>query len=297
MKAADTIVTSISGGRATKSRGRPLAARTIAVREAILDLTDIHDRMTVRGIFYALVGKNIVPKDETTGYRIVQRQVLALRRENLIPWAFVSDGTRWVRQPETFTDADDALLHVAQLYRRDLWREQGHRVEIWLEKDTLADLISPITYKWGVPLYVSRGVPSATYVHNAAVDARDADRRTTVFALYDYDAGGDRACRTIRKGFDEFAPDQVDVQRLALTTEQVVEWNLPTRPAKRTDPEAAKWGGKPSVELDSVAPDQLCDLVEEAVVNLIDPHAWQVAQAIETEERDVLRSLIEGRAS
>ena len=47
----------ISGSRATKSqRGRPVAAETRRLRDAILDLTDAYDVMTVRAdMFYALL--------------------------------------------------------------------------------------------------------------------------------------------------------------------------------------------------------------------------------------------------
>lgn len=167
----------ISGPSATKRRGRPLAGRTVAIREAILALTERYERMTVRGIFYALVGPGVVPKDDTTGYRPVQRQVLALRREGLLPWGFVADGTRWMRRVTTYGGVDDALREVSRSYRRDLWRSQNLRVEIWLEKDALADLLWPVAEEWGVPLAVSRGCPSATYVYNAALDARRAAER------------------------------------------------------------------------------------------------------------------------
>jgi hypothetical protein len=59
----------ISGARTTKSQGRPLAPRTVAIREAILALVDQYDRMTVRGVFYKLEGTGVVPKNDTTGYR------------------------------------------------------------------------------------------------------------------------------------------------------------------------------------------------------------------------------------
>ncbi len=161
-------VARISGSSTTKRRGRPLAQNTIAIRDAVIALTERYERMTVRGIFYALVGQGMVPKDDTAGYRPVQRQVLALRREGLLPWEFVADGTRWVRQAITFDGVDDALREVARSYRRDLWLSQNVRVEILLEKDALADLNWPVADRWGVPLCVSRGVTSATFLYNAA---------------------------------------------------------------------------------------------------------------------------------
>lgn len=90
-------MTTFSCPRTSKSgRGRPLAAKTLAIREAVRELTGVYDRMTVRGIFYQLETLEIVPKS-IGGYRSVQAQVLKMRREGLLPWSFVADGTRWQR--------------------------------------------------------------------------------------------------------------------------------------------------------------------------------------------------------
>lgn len=291
-------MSAITGTTATKRRGRPLTARTHAIRDAILELTGRYERMTVRGIFYALASAGVVEKDDTTGYRPVQRQVLALRRENLLPWSFVADGTRWIRQADMFTGPEDALHQMARMYRRDLWRAQAWRVEVWLEKDALADLIWPVADRWGVPLYVSRGCPSATYVYNAAADAQHiagtTGRITQVLALYDHDAGGARAFRTVEKGFAKYCPRAL-VELVALDAEQVDAWQLPTRPAKAKDPEAKRWGAR-AVELDAIAPDVLLGTVDNAIAALVDERAWKIEQAVETEERGVLASLLERAA-
>jgi hypothetical protein len=219
--------------------------------------------------------------------------VLALRREDLLPWSFVADGTRWVRQATTYDSVEDALMATAQLYRRDLWAGQGRRVEVWLEKDTLADLIHSATAAWAVPLYVSRGTPSATYVHSAAMTAKEDGRPTTVFCLYDYDAGGARAFRTVKAGLEEYAPGMVDVVRLGLTRDLIESWQLPTRPAKRSDPESAKWGDEPAVELDAAEPAQLTGLIDDAISDLVDHRALEVARIAEESERSILLAMAE----
>jgi hypothetical protein len=250
--------------------------------------------MTVRGIFYALVSAGIVPKDDTQGYRPVQRQVLELRRQGDLPWAFVADGTRWMRQVTTFDGVDDALAQTVRLYRRDLWASQDYRLEVWLEKDALADLLWPLTSKWGVPLAVSKGVPSATYLYNAAQDSKA--KNTIVLCFYDHDAGGQRAFDTVERGFDEYGGFAI-VDRVALNEWQIAEHNLPTRPAKRSDPQAKAWGDKPAVELDAMPPDVLLGYVERAITSWVDERAWKVAEAIEAEERAGLRSLLDRRAA
>jgi hypothetical protein len=202
--------------RAQKSeRGRLLSAKTIEIRESILDLQDEYEQMTVRQVFYQLASvQKIVPKDEGSGYVPVQRQVLELRRQGFLPWAFIADGTRWRRQPETWDSVEDALAETARLYRRNLWRSQGVRIEVWLEKDALASVLDSTTYGWGVSLMVSRGQSSDTYIYEAAQEARAAWEKarieTFVYALYDSDLSGRRAVAAIERKLAAYSRRRAD---------------------------------------------------------------------------------------
>jgi hypothetical protein len=284
----------ISRPSTRKSVGRPIGAKTIAIREAVSALTDEFDVMTVRQIFYALVTRGVVPKTENGGYRPVQEQVLRMRKGGLLDWRFVADGTRYQRKPESWQSVDDALAAMQQNYRRNLWQSQGVRIEVWLEKDALAEIVQQATFPWDVPLMVSRGTSSATFLWNAAqmaVKAYEAGITTIVYALYDYDAAGARAARAVERGLREHAyPVPVHFDLIALNREQIEEWDLPSRPAKATDPEAHKWGSG-AVELDAIPPDKLIELVETRIVDLIDEDAWRIQRVNEADELQYLRQL------
>jgi len=274
-----------------KFRGRPkgsLGETATAIRDAVEELTGRYDRMTVRQVFYQLEMAGVVEKTEA-GYRQVQNQVLVMRRKGLLDWGFITDGTRWQRKPKSYADAGEYAERIARSYRRDLWQRQGVRIEIWLEKDALADVILDVTKAWDVSLMVSRGQSSSTFLYTAGKFAEQAwkadETDTFVYMLYDFDAGGERAARTIARDLPEFAGEAwVNVHRLAVTEEQVREWSLPTRPAKKSDPEAKKFGDK-AVELDAIDPKQLTTLVENAILSHVDRHAWEVEKRIEKEER------------
>jgi hypothetical protein len=195
--------------------------------------------------------------------------VLKMRREGLLSWSFIADATRWRRKAETWDSVEDALRQTQRTYRRNLWRSLLLRIEVWLEKDALAGVIAPVTERWDVSLIVSRGTSSATFLHAATETARQAwvraQTRTVVLALYDYDAAGRRAFRAIERALceDDFAAPPTTVDLIAVTEEQIDEWDLPTRPAKASDPEAHKFGAE-AVELDAIPPDRLQALVDDA---------------------------------
>jgi hypothetical protein len=191
--------------------------------------------------------------------------------------------------------ADDFIEDVRRSYRRNLWRNQGVRIEIWLEKDALAEIVVDVTNRWRVPLMVSRGQSSVTFLHSAAMAAKRAyeedDTLTYVYALYDHDAGGDRAARSVARDLPELAGVSIEFTRLAVTQAQITGMSLPTRPPKAKDPEAKAWGSKPAVELDAIPPTQLTALVEQAIRSHIDERQWAIEREIEAEERKGLQSL------
>lgn len=278
---------SISRPSASKSRGRPLSEKTLAIRTAVLDLTTAYERMTVRGIFYKLEGTGIVPKT-VGGYRSVQQQVLRMRREGLLDWSFIADGTRWQRLNPIYDSAEDALSSTIRAYRHNLWSSQALRVEVWLEKETLADLIFPVTDAWRAPLMVTRGQTSDTYVHGAASfvkDAHDYGIETLILMLYDSDSYGRSAAHKVEEKIRDYSGVPVECRLIAVTDDQIEEWNLPTRPDKVED--------RSVVELDAIPPEKLTALIENTIIAVIDADAWRVEKAYEDSERELLLRLVE----
>jgi hypothetical protein len=66
-------------------------------------------------------------------------------------------------------------------------------------------------------------------------------------------------------------------ERVAVTPEQIVAWDLPTRPDKKS--------GDPAVEVDAIPPNQLRDMCRHAIERHVDANRWRVLQKIEAEER------------
>lgn len=259
-------------------------------------------RMTVRQVFYQLASvAGLVPKTDNgrgNGYAKVQRQVLAMRHCGELDWTFIADGTRWQRKPSTWDSSDSYLDSMLRGYRRDLWQSQNVRIEIWLEKDALADVIVDTCVQWDVPLMVSRGQSSTTFIYNAAMEAKRAyeyDRsRTIIYTLYDHDVAGRlRAHPTIARQLPEFAKVPVTITALAVLPEQITAWNLPTRPPKKKDPQSKEWGNRPNVELDAIDPIRLNSLVEDAIVSHIDERRWTIEQKIEAEEKIGMKALLD----
>src|SRR5262249_32404755 len=124
---------------------------------------------TVRQVFYQMVNREqpLVDKNDS-GYNTVQRLLVKMRKKEIVSYEWVSDGTRWQRKPKTHDSTTEALEQTILTYRRSVWTDQRVHIEFWEEKDALAGVIYQETYKWDVPLYVSKGFSSHSYLWEAA---------------------------------------------------------------------------------------------------------------------------------
>src|SRR5690349_17315247 len=122
------------------------------LREIIIDVVGGDAPMTVRQVFYRLVSLGVIAKAESEYRAVVVRQLTKLRLEGILPWSWITDGTRWMHKSVRYGSVEEALDATRRHYRRDYWRELDEYVEIWLEKDALAGVLFRVTDEWGVPL-------------------------------------------------------------------------------------------------------------------------------------------------
>jgi hypothetical protein len=205
-------------------------------REALLDIVSAMKPMTVRQVFYQATVRGLVDKTEVV-YRQVQRDLVLLRREGVMPYGWLADNTRWQQKPDTFSSVEAALTETARFYRKALWADAGCYVEVWLEKDALSVVIDPITSMYDVPLMVARGYASLSFLHGAAEKIRDLDVPTYVYHLGDFDPSGVNSGEKIEETLREQAPDaDIELERIGVTEQQIEAWNLPTRRRRRAIP-------------------------------------------------------------
>ena len=172
-----------------------------------------------------------------------------MRRDGRLPYGWITDGTRLRLKPRTWSGADSMLYYTAQTYRRALWNDQDRHVEIWSEKDAIRGVVYPVTAEYDVPLLISRGYSSETFLHETAEDIAADGKDAVIYQLGDHDRDGVRAWKAIQRRLREFVPDSIELafERLAVTPAQITAYELPTRPDK-TDS-----GFGPCVEVDAIA--------------------------------------------
>jgi hypothetical protein len=262
-----------------------------AIRDAIRAALEEDNPMTVRQVFYRLVSTGVIAKTEAEYKSTVVRLLGLMRREGAIPFGWIADNTRWMRKPRTYSSLESALRRTAETYRRSLWDNQDVYVEVWLEKDALAGVLYDETQRWDVPLMVTRGYPSLSYLYEAADAISDLGKPAYLYYYGDYDPSGLDITRAVEDGIREFAPDaEIYFRRVAVTPEQIGEWSLPTRPTKTTDSRSKGFAGE-SVEVDAFPPRLLRQMVAECIDRHVDPRALEVLRVAEESEPEILSRL------
>ena len=165
-------------------------------RDALYEIVAEQQPMTVRQVFYRATVRGIGEKTED-GYSKVQRMLADMRRDGELPYDWIADNTRWMRKPRTFGGPEEALRRTVKTYRKALWRDADAYVEIWLEKDALAGVVYDVTNEFDVPLMVSRGYASLSFLHSAAEAMANQDR-----PCFDLSLRGPRSFRRERRRED-----------------------------------------------------------------------------------------------
>ena len=257
-------------------------------RDELYRIVEEMQPMTVRQVFYQATVRGIVDKNEKS-YAKVQQVLAKMRRDETLPFEWIVDNTRDRNHPFTFDSVEDALAYTARHYRKSLWKDAGVYVEIWLEKDALAGVIEDITSKYDVSLMVARGYSSLSFLHEAAEEIDLKDCPVYIYHLGDYDPSGVNAGEKIEEDLQEFAPmADITFERIAVTEEQIEEWDLPTRPTKQSDSRAKNFDSNTSVELDAIEPRRLRKLVEDVIKRHLKPKRYKELLAEEEKERTLI---------
>ena len=272
------------------------------IKLSIYGLCERYRPMTVRQLFYALTVEQVIPKTEGAYKNIVCRLTKKMRLAGELPWHWLADHTRWMRKPNTYGSLDDCLEQAQLAYRRALWdpNTNDQYVEVWLEKDALAGVLSTVTEEYDVPLMVTRGYPSLSYLHSAAAGIRrELAARTfgeaTIYYFGDFDPSGADISRSTEQRLREFVGNRqsgwLNFKRVAVNHDQIAEMNLPTRPTKTTDSRSKKFGFDFSCEVDAIRPDVLRQMVRDCITDHIDPDQIAVIQETEQQERQLLEDI------
>jgi hypothetical protein len=275
---------------------RPTRAQYEARRAALYAIVEEQQPMNVRHAFYLATVRGLVLKTDRgtgNGYSRIQWDLTVLRKSGEMPFEWIEDGTRAAVAPRTYPNIAAALQATARRCRKSLWEDADCRVQIWIEKDGLTNVIYPVTGERDVSVWPARGYSSLTFLYDAASSISAVDVPTYIYQIGDSDPSGENAGVVIERTLREMAPySEIIFERLAVTEVQIADWNLTSRPTKQSDPRAKRFGDRPSVELEAIEPNRLRELVREAIERHMPPDQLEELKQAEEHERATLLNMV-----
>jgi len=272
--------------------------------DAIAVIQQYSIKLTVRQIYYRLVSAGII-RNTRSSYNMLDKCLVNARLNGLIAFDALVDHTRnvqagdkdWYWTPEEFMKGRlEAMKDSSSQYEMPYWHEQPELVEVWVEKDALASLMSQVCSKLHVNLSPCRGYPSISFLYDAANRLQDTDLPITILYFGDHDMRGEDIERYLTEMLQHFGVE-AEVNRIALTSQQIQTYQLPPQPAKQTDTMARGWiqeHGNVAWELDALEPNTLMHLVENAISNHLDKDILQKRNELLAENRKRIDEIVSG---
>ena len=256
--------------------------------KAALEVFKQYDtKLTLRQLYYRLVSNHLF-SNTLNNYKRLSRIMVKAREQGDAPISCLEDRSRRIlgRGDTEYESAEEFLARkLASLqdswksYTMPMWNDQQYNVVVSLEKGALSRLVSKVANMYSVRTFPTRGYPSFTYVQRMAsyIRKRLKGKQTVVIYFGDFDPSGIDIERDLTERLNRYKAGNFKVRRIALTREQILKYNLPPMPVKKSDartPSFIAAYGNEAVELDALGPDILQHLVAEAIEDYIYKEAW-----------------------
>ncbi len=217
------------------------------------------------------------------------------RLAGLLDWSMIVDRGRSTIANTHWNNPAEIVRAAANSFRIDKWKNQPNHIEVMVEKQALEGVLQPVCSRLDVNFTANKGYSSQSFMYSkgrALKRMQKAGKAIHVLYLGDHDPSGLDMDRDIDDRLSMFSElPVVNVDRLALTMNQIEQYKPPENPAKITDTRAKKYiqkHGYSSWELDALEPKKLAQLVTDAVEALRDPDLWDDTLAKEAEMKTEL---------
>jgi hypothetical protein len=313
-----------------KTKFRPESRERI---EQMIDIVDEYAdkdlRLTARQLYYQFVARGLIPNTPAE-YKKLTALLTDARYAGLIDWHAIEDRGRVPERASEWPNPQALVESALRAYRLPRWADQPKYVELWVEKQALAGVLEPLAHKYHAVLMVNKGYSSASAMYESAERIKyavgwdrdrlldeirakppenDADaarvwgrlwdklKPAIIFYLGDHDPSGEDMVRDIDTRLREFCLHMInlEVRKIALTMDQVEEYNPPPNPAKMSDSRASGYvrkHGHESWEVDALPPDVLSQLITDAFDAEIDGGKMAAVRAREERDKDMLRKAV-----
>jgi hypothetical protein len=290
--------------------------------------------LTLRQLYYQFIARAFFANSQQS-YDRLGSIINDARLAGAFDWDNLVDRTRNLEKLPSWGSPAALIADAAEQYLTDIWAPQKRRVEVWIEKDAAIGVVEAVCNRNNVPFFSCRGYTSQTEMWGAAerigAYLRNGEQ-TTILHIGDHDPSGLDMTRDIQDRLRLFISrdwaiefmgagqhtrgsiraDMIDVmrsqgcdidshelpwqvKRIALTYDQVEQYNPPPNYAKESDSRFAKYheetGLLESWELDALEPTVMEELIQDEIDAVRNEEEFAKAEFAQERDRAVLREV------
>jgi hypothetical protein len=268
-----------------------------ALRDLLFNLLQEHERdgtipTNARFLYYELVQRRQLSKERTGARRPDQDlhdALIDIREDGRIPWDWIVDETRSLEDYTGYETIKDGVLAKLPHINLDPWR--GRAPMILTESRSLAGVLRHIVIEYRARIAATNGQCGGFLRTDIAPQLQPGDR---VGYLGDLDLAGGQIEENTRRVLERLIGGELLWERLALTHEQVREYDLPViikRDGRYKD-------GRPheAVETEAISQRVLIDILR-AWLDALLPEPLTRVQEREARQRRQIAALLARKRS
>lgn len=248
---------------------------------------------TLRQLHYQFVRRNWMENTQKN-YKRLGDIMSNARIAGETDWLHIQDLERGAVRFSDCPTYDEAFKGLEGIISINPWDDQDVYLEVGVEKNAQIGIVARPAQKWRAPYQGCKGYLSTSEAWRTGLRfqrAIAAGKRPIFIHLGDHDPSGLHMTSDNRDRIRMFARHDVEVVRIALTMEQVMEHECPPNPTKTSDSRHIKYeaaGHEASWELDALPPIFLNNLISDTIEGYIDKEKWKKSLEREAELREPL---------
>jgi ParB-like chromosome segregation protein Spo0J len=276
---------------------RPMLDAAIAVLDQYKDYWPL----TLRQIHYRLLTRDVTRNAKLQTkytntkqcYSDLSDLLTRARIDGEVQWESMHDPTRprteWRQWDDVGTYMREQIDEFMTGYKRNLLVSQPSYVELVVEKLTVQEIAERAAGSYHVPVGVGRGYTSTTSLDDTADRYRASGKdRMILLIAGDLDPEGENIAETwggcLR---DEHHVRGLTVVKVGVNPDQVSKYNLAPLPVKESSsrkPAFVSAHGKNVYELEAFEPQQLQNIIRDAIRDVLDLDLFREEQKKESED-------------
>ena len=134
----------------------------LLIDQALLIIEEYEEQgfdLTLRQLYYQFISRDLIP-NKVAEYNRLGNIVSDARVAGLIDWDSIVDRTRELKSLGHWETPKEIIESAIYSFHIDKWEEQEFQIEVWIEKEALAGVISGICRKLDIPYFSCKGYTS-----------------------------------------------------------------------------------------------------------------------------------------